>query len=193
MKVTAAMPPLSDLETGASPNAAGAFRVAPVPMADWTEAQVAFLAPRRAAMGPENLYEFLALHGVVLERLERWFEYLETESLLDAQTQRFAIARVGRQRGVADLLERLQGPSAGRDEAQALAQRDANDAALSPAQSAVAATVDELIADAFVGDETWQALTRHFDELQIIELLFVIGDYSFLAMLAKTFAAPRPA
>lgn len=41
-------------------------------------------------------------------------------------------------------------------------------------------TVDELNATNTVGDATWSALREHFDERQILDLLFTIGCYQLL-------------
>ena len=50
-----------------------------------------------------------------------------------------------------------------------------------PLERAVLQTVDELRADAMVGDETWAVLAQHFDENQLFELLVLIGQFTNIA------------
>jgi alkylhydroperoxidase family enzyme len=47
--------------------------------------------------------------------------------------------------------------------------------------------VDELIADAIVGDETWATLAAALDEQQLMDVVFTIGAYDLLAMAFRTF------
>jgi AhpD family alkylhydroperoxidase len=51
----------------------------------------------------------------------------------------------------------------------------------------VLAAVDQLIADYRVGDDTWEHLAERLDERQLIELLFVVGTYTGLAMAFNSF------
>jgi 4-carboxymuconolactone decarboxylase len=48
--------------------------------------------------------------------------------------------------------------------------------------AAVLCAVDELHDDSFVSDQTWDALRSHFVDQQLIELVFLIGQYSMIAM-----------
>ena len=45
---------------------------------------------------------------------------------------------------------------------------------------------DELIDDHTVSDETWSELRHHFDEQQILEVLFTVGSYVCLAMVLNS-------
>ena len=50
----------------------------------------------------------------------------------------------------------------------------------------VAAT-DQLVDDYRVDDDTWARLAEHLDERQLVELVFVVGTYTGLAMAFKSF------
>jgi AhpD family alkylhydroperoxidase len=52
---------------------------------------------------------------------------------------------------------------------------------------AILAAVDELQDDAVVSDPTWEALSAHLDERQLMDLIFTIGCYGSLAMAINTF------
>lgn len=46
---------------------------------------------------------------------------------------------------------------------------------------------DELLADQFISDETWEALAERYSTEQLMEVVFLAGCYQTMAMLTKTF------
>lgn len=53
--------------------------------------------------------------------------------------------------------------------------------------------VDELHADARIGDTTWERLSAHYGLTEMIDLVFTVGCYEILAMVFKTFGVqPEP-
>ena len=46
---------------------------------------------------------------------------------------------------------------------------------------------DELRADAFVTDPTWQALAGLYSEQQLMDLVFTVGQYQLVSMALNTF------
>jgi alkylhydroperoxidase family enzyme len=60
---------------------------------------------------------------------------------------------------------------------------DAVDAALLRA-------TDELVADAFIKDDTYAVLAQHFNTEQLLDIVFAIGCYEMLAMVFNTFQVP---
>jgi alkylhydroperoxidase family enzyme len=57
----------------------------------------------------------------------------------------------------------------------------------SPLDRALLAATDELVADAAIGDATWDALASELDEQQLMDLVFTVGAYDVLAMLFRSF------
>jgi len=47
--------------------------------------------------------------------------------------------------------------------------------------------VDELHADSTVSDGTWERLARRYDTRQMIDLVFVVGQYTMLSMALNSF------
>jgi alkylhydroperoxidase family enzyme len=43
--------------------------------------------------------------------------------------------------------------------------------------------VDQLVGNHTIDDARWAQLARHFDERQLLEICFVIGSYTCLAMV----------
>jgi 4-carboxymuconolactone decarboxylase len=56
-----------------------------------------------------------------------------------------------------------------------------------PLEAAVLDAADELLARQRVDDATWAVLAGHLDERQLVELVFVVGTYTCLAMAFRTF------
>jgi len=50
--------------------------------------------------------------------------------------------------------------------------------------------VDELYADARIGDATWGRLTAHLSCVQLMDLIFLVGCYDMLAMAISSFNMP---
>jgi hypothetical protein len=48
-------------------------------------------------------------------------------------------------------------------------------------------SVDELIGDGMVSDETWATLAGELDEQQLMDLVFTVGAYEVLAMAFRSF------
>jgi alkylhydroperoxidase family enzyme len=46
--------------------------------------------------------------------------------------------------------------------------------------------VDELVAEAKIGDRTWVELAGHFDDQQMMDLIFTVGAYETLAMFLRS-------
>lgn len=60
-------------------------------------------------------------------------------------------------------------------------------AAWGPRDAALLRSVDEIVADRYVSDETWNRLSGHLDRKQLMDLVFTIGAYDLLAMAFNTF------
>ncbi|MBA4863525.1 carboxymuconolactone decarboxylase family protein [Streptomyces sp. PSKA54] len=56
-----------------------------------------------------------------------------------------------------------------------------------PLDRAMVRAVDELLADAKLGDATWQELAGALDEQQLMDLIFTVGAYDVLAMVFRSF------
>jgi alkylhydroperoxidase family enzyme len=59
--------------------------------------------------------------------------------------------------------------------------------AWAPRDAALLRSVDEIVADRYVSDETWKRLSEHLDRKQLMDLVFTIGAYYLLAMAFNTF------
>ncbi len=60
----------------------------------------------------------------------------------------------------------------------------------SAVDSALVTAADELHDEQRIGDETWQTLATHYSELQLMDIVFAVGQYTLIAMALKTFGTP---
>ena len=133
---------------------------------------------------------FLAYNNVLLLR----------RPTLDARVRELMILRVAwRTRSAYEWVQHVRlargvGITAGRD------RRDRATAptptAWTPLEADLLAATDELIDGYRIDDDTWTRLAEQLDERQLVELVFVVGTYTGLAMAFNSFglrARPRPA
>jgi alkylhydroperoxidase family enzyme len=52
-------------------------------------------------------------------------------------------------------------------------------------ERALLRAADELAIDCNISDETWSILQRHYDQPALVEILFVVGHYTMLSMVAN--------
>jgi alkylhydroperoxidase family enzyme len=57
-------------------------------------------------------------------------------------------------------------------------------------ERALLRSVDELLAEARVSDETWAVLAGTLEEHQLMDVVFTVGAYDVLAMALRSFAVP---
>jgi 4-carboxymuconolactone decarboxylase len=55
----------------------------------------------------------------------------------------------------------------------------------SDAERALLTAADELHSDTDVSDSTWSVLATHYDAAALVEILFVVGQYTMLSMVAN--------
>jgi alkylhydroperoxidase family enzyme len=71
------------------------------------------------------------------------------------------------------------------DEEIALVARSLDEGAWTGAERALLSAADELGIDCDITDDTWAELTEHYDAPALVEILFVVGQYTMLSMVAN--------
>ena len=145
---------------------------------------------KRFGDGPVlNIFRTLAHHPKLLKRWLVFGNHVLAKSTLSPLERELAILRVGwlRRSGYEweqhvrialssevseDEIERVAaGPDAG---------------GWSVKERALLTATDELIADAFVEDDTWERLAEHFEVEQLLDLIFTVGQYDLVSMALNT-------
>ena len=65
-----------------------------------------------------------------------------------------------------------------------------NDIGWKGEEAALIRAADELHGEQDISDQTWQVLAETWDEAQLIEIPFVVGQYTMLSMVAKATGVP---
>jgi alkylhydroperoxidase family enzyme len=79
----------------------------------------------------------------------------------------------------------------GSDVVAATVRGAADDPCFTPIEAALLAAVDELCAGPALSDATWEALAKHFDDAQRLEILVTSGWYRLISTLCNGLALPR--
>ncbi len=136
-----------------------------------------------------NIFRTLAHHPKLMTRWLVFGNHILAKSSLSARDRELAILRVGwlckaeyewaqhaviaRNSDISeDEIERVTlGPDA---------------AGWGDREVALLRAADELVHDAFIGDETWQALSSFYDKKQLMDLIFTVGQYNLVSMALNT-------
>lgn len=76
------------------------------------------------------------------------------------------------------------------DDEIASVARPVDDGEWTPADRALLRATDELTATFDVTDETWAALAAHYAAPKLVEILYVVGQYTMLSMVANAAGVP---
>lgn len=123
----------------------------------------------------------------------RWLAYngiFVTNSNIDVRTRELLILTVAyRTRSAYEWLQHLRTAErfgVGQDDIDAIAAGVPAES-WTAAEVAVVDTAAQLLDGYTVDDETWGRLTQHFDNRQVVEIVFAAGTYACLAMALNAF------
>jgi alkylhydroperoxidase family enzyme len=164
-------------------------RITPLPRAEWDD-------ETRAALGDANLNIFgtLARHPKLFKRWMVFANHVLGKSTLNARDRELLILRIGwncrtpyewgqhvaigRGVGITDeeITRITKGPDAeGWSEADAMLLR----------------AVDELHNDSSLSDKTFTALAARYNEQQLLDIVFTVGQYNLVSMALNSFRVER--
>ncbi len=164
-------------------------RIAALQDQDWTPEQKEILTkgnPDRVL----NVFRTMANHPDLMRRWLVFGNHILLKSTLSPRDREIAILRIGhlcksdyefaqhtvigKRAGISDEeIERIkQGPAA---------------KGWSALEQALLKAVDELHGDAFIKDDTWAALSKHYDTKQMMDVVFTVGQYAMVSMALNSF------
>ncbi len=166
------------------------MRIKPLDPSKWTDAH-------RAVIGPQGVESQRAVCAYNLELCQKYWDFttvLTSHYTLPLRDKELLILRTawlsrgnfvwgahssgsGKQAGITD--EELTRITKGPD-AKGWSQFDA----------ALLRAADELHSSRFVTDATWKTLAGHYNEGQLVEALFVVGNYTLLSMFHNSVGLP---
>lgn len=164
-------------------------RLSPLPRDDWDDEARALIADPAI-----NIFATLARHPKLMKRWLVFGNHVLVKSTLTPRDRELVILRTGWNcrapyewgqhvviaRGVGITDDEIRAVAQGPD-APGWSQHDA----------ALLRAADELHTDQSVTDSTYAALTNEYDERQLLDLVFTIGQYHLVSMALNTFRVER--
>jgi 4-carboxymuconolactone decarboxylase len=166
----------------------------PPRLAPLTEADAPEEARQILANWPYNLHRVLARNVPTLTRWMPYAEHILRNNTLPVRERELAILRVAwnaRSDYEWGLHARLA-RSIGFDDADLaeVTQGGGANAHWQPQEAAVLDAVDDIMSGWEIGDASWSVLVAHFDDKQLIDLVFVIGQFMLVAVTLKSLRVP---
>ncbi|MEZ0123588.1 MAG: carboxymuconolactone decarboxylase family protein [Candidatus Reddybacter sp.] len=172
-------------------------RIPPVEPENWTEEQSLALGMdiknlQTSVGSPDKVFNVIKTLVRYPELFKAWLgfaNHVMFNSSLAPRDREIVILRIGWlcQSGYEFGQHILIGRDAGLNdgEIKAIAEGD-NAANWSDAERTLIKATDELHADAFIGDATYAELEEYFDEKQILDIIFAVGQYNMVSMVLNT-------
>ena len=147
---------------------------------------------------PLKLFRTVAHNRHILDKLRSTGSYLLNFGTLDPADRELVIQRTCARCGCeyewgvhAAVFGGQVGLTGDKLAATVTASADDDDAAWTEREALLVALVDELHDTANVADATWRALTAHYDEAQLVELVALTGQYHAVSYMANALGVER--
>ena len=137
-----------------------------------------------------NIFKTLANHPDLAKRWMVFANHILGKSTLSVRDREMVILRIGYlcqagyEWGQHVLIARQAGMS---DDEIRLCQSGPETPGISELDKALLSATDELHADAHVSDATWEVLSKHYNQQQMMDLVFTIGQYNLVSMALNSF------
>lgn len=165
-------------------------RIPALDESEWDDEARALLEPLSRDGDPLNIFKTLANHPDLMRRWMVFATHVLGKSSLPARERELVILRIGWlcRAGYEWGQHVLIGRDCGLEDDEIRAIGVGPDApSWSPVDAALLRATDELHADAHVSDATWATLSEHFDQRQLMDLVFTIGQYNLVSMALNSF------
>jgi len=162
-------------------------RIKPLAESEWTAEERKVLNGYKMPDGHfPNFLTTLANHPTLFEKFNL---FTARETTLPAREREILILRMGwlRQSDFELGWHTLYAKTAGLTEEEIARIADGPTASgWEPFDATLLKAVDELHHDAFITDTTWNALARRYNERQLMDVVFTVGQYDLIAMYLKS-------
>ena len=136
-----------------------------------------------------NIFRTLAHHPKLMTRWLVFGNHILAKNSLSARDRELAILRVGwlckAEYEWAQHTEIARGSEISEEEIKRVTLGPDADG-WGDREIAILRAADELVGDAFIGDETWKALSSFYNKHQLMDLVFTIGQYNLVSMALNT-------
>lgn len=169
-------------------------RLPPLRPDEWTDDQRAVLEPFAAQGEVLNIFATLAHHPKLLKRWLVFGNHVMLRNSLPPRERELVILRTGwRCRSEYEFGQHAAiGRDAGLTDDEIVAvTRGPDDPTWSDTDALLLRAVDELVDDHRLSDATWDALARHHDVEQLLDLIFTVGQYVLVSMALNSLGVQR--
>jgi alkylhydroperoxidase family enzyme len=145
------------------------------------------------AVGGLNIFTTLARHPKALKRWLVFGGHVLSKSTLGDRDRELLILRAGWRCGSEYEFGQhtIIGEAVGLDPAEVSRLTEPALDGWSAADALLLRAVDELVADHRISDGTWAGLAERFDDQQLIDLLFTVGQYVLVSMTLNSLGVER--
>jgi alkylhydroperoxidase family enzyme len=145
---------------------------------------------------PLKLFRTIAHNRHILDKLRSTGSYLLNFGTLDPGDRELVIQRTCARCGCEyewGVHAAVFGPQVGLtgDKLAATVTAGPDDATWTEREALLVAVVDQLHDTGTVSNHTWTALTRHYDEAQLVELIALAGQYHAVSYMANALGVER--
>ena len=159
-------------------------RIAPLPERQWNAKQTKLLTPLKRSGRVPNVFTTIAKNPKLFERHGKFGFYVLFEQTLPARDREILILRIGWlcQSEYEFGQHTIFGKKAGLTDEEILnIARGPNRWKWNTLDSALIKAVDELYYNAFISDSTWNVLADNYNEQQLLDVIFTIGQYNLVS------------
>jgi len=166
-------------------------RISPLAESQWNEEQTELLTPHKRSDGTIlNVLATIGRHSKFSERYLPFAVYVLREQTLPDRDREMLILRIGWlcQAKYEFGQHTLMGKQAGLTDKDILRiTRGPDDPGWSEFDSALIRAADELHHNAIISDATWNALSKRFNEKQLMDVVFTVGQYNMVSWALNSF------
>ena len=165
-------------------------RIQPLADDQWDAEAKVLLEPIAKGGRVLNMFRTLANHAALARRWMVFANHILGKSTLPVKERELVILRIGYlcQSGYEWGQHVVIARNAGMSEDEILASKSGPETpGLSPVFRLLLLATDELHADAHISDGTWQGLAEHFNQQQMMDLVFTVGQYNLVSMALNSF------
>jgi 4-carboxymuconolactone decarboxylase len=169
-------------------------RIAPLGEQQWTKQQKKLLAPSKQAGLVLNISSTLARHPILLERWNTFGHYVITEQSLPPRDREILILRIGWlcQAEYEFGQHTMVGKGVGLTDKEIFhITKGPDDPEWGRFDAALIRATDELHKDAFITDATWKVLVERYNEKQLMDVIFTVGNYNLVSMALNSLGVQR--
>jgi alkylhydroperoxidase family enzyme len=136
-----------------------------------------------------NIFGTIARHPKMMQSWHPFISYVLRESTLPPRDREILILRIGwlcrseYEFGQHTLMAKSAGLS---PEEISRIPEGPNAPGWDPFEATLLRAADELHSDAFITEATWNALSKRYDEKQLMDLIMTVGQYNMVSMVLNT-------